>query len=263
MSFLFAVLPAAGTGSAEQAYEQYVSMERAAEPTAPLPVVGVVYALIDRADAGLSVHRPPDGRGLLLRATVDNRFACLSTLLTLTGERDLAVFDVTAHRLYNPRRRVRMPVTAGDITLPYLTEELLRELLDEPSSPVLTVTRAPMCHIGTRRLPEGIHELEHRRIDEFYRLLTDNTDLVRKTIWAWATDDPWWQQAIAWQPVTARSGDTASPEDDIDAVMAELRRMAEETSGLPAFDLISALNDLDSRTRAIFDHAEAEDPPTP
>ncbi|WP_040789037.1 hypothetical protein [Nocardia paucivorans] len=261
MSFLFAVLPAAATDSAEQAYEQYVAMERAPEPTAPLPVVGVVYALIDRADAGLSVHRPPDGRGLLLRATVDDRIACLSALLTLTGERDLAVFDVTARRLYSPRRRARMPITVGEITLPYLTEELLRELLDNPSTPTLTVTRAPMCHIGTRRLPEGVHELEHRRIDDFYRLLTDNTELVHKTIWAWATDDPWWQQAIAWQPVTARTDEPTNPEDDIDTVMAELRRMAEETSDLPTLDLISTLNDLDSHTRAILDRAEDDEPP--
>lgn len=268
MSSLFAVLPAAGLESAERAYERYLSLAGAPQPTPPLPAVGVVCTLIHRSGTGLRVYRRPDGRGALLEATVDDRFDCLRALLALTADRDLAVLDVATRRFYNPRGAARVPLTTGDITLPYLTETLLDEILQtppDPRDPALKVTRAPMCHIRARRLPEGIFELEHRNLDEFFQLYTDDATLVRRTLWAWATGDPWWQQAIAWQPVAAPTRKRRpAADDDIEAVLAELRTMAEEPPlELGALGLLSALGDLDARTQAILDRAEPGSPDGP
>lgn len=266
MSSLFAVLPAAALDSAEQAYERYLSLVHAPQPSPPERAVGVVCTLIDRSGTGLRVHRRPEARGALLEATVSDRFDCLRALLALTADRDLAVLDVATRRLYNPRGATRILVTAGNITLPYLTESILDEILEtppDPRDPAFEVTRAPMCHIRARRLPEDIFELEHRDLDEFFRLYTDDAILVRKTIWAWATRDPWWQQAIAWQPVDAPAARRRRPEpaDDIDAVLAELRRMADETPlELGALDLISALGDVDNQAQAILDRADPDTP---
>lgn len=264
MSSLFAVLPAAAIESAERAYERYLAMDKAPEPTQPLPAVGVVCTLIHRSGTGLRVYRRPDARGALLEATVDDRFDCLRALLALTADRDLGVLDVATKRLYNPRGAARVRVTMGNITLPYLTETMLDEILEslpDPRDPALEVTRAPMCHIRSRRLPEEIFELEHRNLDEFYRLYTDDTTLVRKTLWAWATGDPWWHQAIAWQRTEAPAPRRRPvPEDDIDALLAEMRKMADETPPeLGALDLISALGDVDARAQAILDRAETDE----
>lgn len=226
--------------------------------------MGVVCTLIHRSGTGLRVHRRPDARGALLEATVRDRFDCLRALLALTADRDLAVLDVATRRLYNPRGATRIQVTTGNITLPYLTESILDEILEtppDPRDPALQVTRAPMCHIRARRLPDEIFELEHRDLDAFFRLYTDNAPLVRKTIWAWAIRDPWWQQAIAWQPVDTPVAPRGRPvpEDDIDAVLAELRQMADEPPPeLGALELLSTLGDLDSRTQAILDRPEPE-----
>lgn len=264
MSSLFAVLPAAALDSAEQAYERYLSLVEAPEPGPPVRAVGVVCTLIHRSGTGLRVHRRPEGRGALLEATTRDRFDCLRALLALTADRDLAVLDVATRRLYNPRGATRIQVTTGNITLPYLTESILDEILEtppDPRDPALKVTRAPMCHIRARRLPDEVFELEHRDLDAFFRLYTDNAPLVRKTIWAWAIRDPWWQQAIAWQPVDPPTAPRRrpAPEDDIDAVLAELRQMADETPPeLGALELLSTLGDLDNRTQAILDRPEPE-----
>ncbi|MGV9637180.1 hypothetical protein ACWDO0_23690 [Nocardia rhamnosiphila] len=268
MSSLFAVLPAAGIESAAQAYERYRSLAGAPEPTPPPQPVGVVCTLIHRSGTGLRVYRRPEARGALLEATVDDRFDCLRALLALTADRDLAVLDVATRRFYNPRGAARVPVTAGDFRLPYLTESILDEILEtppDPRDPALKVIRAPMCHIRARRLPEEIFELEHRDLDAFFQLYTDDAILVRKTIWAWATGDPWWQQAIAWQPIDAPdSRRRRPPEDDIDSVLAELRQMAEETPfELGALDLISALGDVDNQAQAILDRANIDAPDQP
>lgn len=266
MSSLFAVLPAATLDSAEQAYERYLSLVEAPEPGPPERAVGVVCTLIHRSGTGLRVHRRPEARGALLDATVQDRFDCLRALLALTADRDLAVLDVATRRLYNPRGATRIQVTTGKITLPYLTESILDEILEtppDPRDPALQVTRAPMCHIRARRLPDEIFELEHRDIDAFFRLYTDNAPLVRKTIWAWAIRDPWWQQAIAWQPVDTPVPPRRrpAPEDDIDAVLAELRQMADEPPPeLGALELLTTLGDLDSRTQAILDRPEPDTP---
>lgn len=132
MSSLFAVLPTAGIESAAQAYERYQALEAAPEPSPPPQPVGVVCTLIHRSGTGLRVYRRPDARGALLEATVADRFDCLRALLALTADRDLAILDVATRRFYNPRGAARVPVTAGDITLPYLTESILDEILETP-----------------------------------------------------------------------------------------------------------------------------------
>lgn len=266
MSSLFAVLPAAALDSAEQAYERYLSLIDAPEPGPPERSVGVVCTLIQRYGTRVRVQRRPEPRGALLESTGGDRFDCLRALLALTADRDLAVLDIATRRFYTPRGATRIQVTTGDITLPYLTESILDEILEtppDPSDPGLQVTRAPMCHIRARLLPDEVFELEHRDLDAFFRLYTDSATLVRKIVWTWAVRDPWWQEAIAWQPVEAPVVRRRPPEpaDDIDAVLAEMRRMADEPPlELGALGLLSTFDDLDSRTQAILDRAEPETP---
>ncbi len=253
---MFAVLPAAATASPQRAVEQYEAILAGPEPTAPLPVVGVVSAQLRQQTAPLSVERPADGRGMLLRGESDDHLACLCAVLRLTATRDLAVFDVTEGRLHDPRTAIRLPVTAGAHTFPALTESLMEILIsDEPDldGPRLTLAHGTNT-IRTRQLPDGIHELTCRTDGDHARLLTDDAPLARRVVWSWARRDSWWHQAIAWQacepPIPA---DHEPAIDEIAALRAELDELRAEAAEMEALDIGAAMNQLDALTQSVLD----------
>ncbi|MFE3445261.1 hypothetical protein ACFXNW_19695 [Nocardia sp. NPDC059180] len=257
MSSVFAVLPAAATGSPERAFEQYEAILAGPEPTAPLPVVGVVTAQLGRQPAPLSVAQPPDGRGVLLRSESDDYLACLCAALRLTANRDLAVFDVADGRLHDPRTAVRLSVTAGTHNFPHLTESLVDILIpdgQELNGPILTLTHDHLTDIRTRQLPDGIHELTSRTGNKHFRLLTDDALLARKAVWSWARKDSWWHQAIAWQPCEPpTAADHAPAIDEAAALRAELHELRAEAAELEALDIGAAMTQLDALTQSVLD----------
>ncbi|NEW41939.1 hypothetical protein GV794_15620 [Nocardia cyriacigeorgica] len=257
MSSVFAVLPAAATGSPERAFEQYEAILAGRESTVPLPVVGIVAAQLGRQGTPLSVARPADARGVLLRGESDDHLACLCAVLRLTATRDLAVFDVADGRLHDPRTGVRLSVTAGAHTFPALTESLVEILIPEDGdldNPALTVAHSSASSIRTRQLPDGIYELTCHTGSDHVRLLTDDAPLARKAVWSWARRDPWWRQAIAWQPCEPpTAADHAPAVDEVAALRAELHELRAEAAELETLDVGAAMAELDALTQSVLD----------
>ncbi|NEW29488.1 hypothetical protein [Nocardia cyriacigeorgica] len=255
MSSVFAVLPAAGTDSPEQAFGQYRAILDRPESTAPLPVVGIVAAQLRRRPAPLTILQPPDGRGLLLRAGSGDLLTDLCAALRLTATRDLAVFEVDARRLHHPRAAARVPVKAGPHAFPTVTEPLVDLLIPERRSlddPALTLARNHDVQLRIRQLPDGILELTHRTGGLHFRLLTDDAPLARKVTWSWARRDGWWQEAISWQPCEP-SNDQMPVTDDAAALLAELDVLRAEVDDLEALDAGAAMHQLDELTRSVLD----------
>ncbi|BDT85460.1 hypothetical protein IU485_15465 [Nocardia cyriacigeorgica] len=255
MSSVFAVLPAAGTGSPEQAFGQYRAILEHSEPTAPLPVVGIVVAQLRRQAGPLSVVRPPDGRGLLLEVESGDHLTGLCTALRLTATRDLAVFEVDARRLHHPRTAARVPVKAGPHSFPTVTEPLVDLLIPNTrdiDGPALTLAHDRDTQLHIRQLPDDILELTHHTAGEHFRLLTDDARLARKVTWSWARHDSWWHEAISWQPCDPPAGD-APVTDEAAALLAELEELRAEVDGLEALDIGAAMNELDALTQSVLD----------
>lgn len=252
---MFAVLPAAGTDSPEQAFGQYRAILDRPESTAPLPVVGIVVAQLRRQATPLSVVQPPDGRGLVLRAESGDPLTGLCAALRLTATRDLAVFEVDARRLHNPRAAARVPVKAGPHAFPTVTEPLVDLLIPENrglDDPALTLAHNRNVQLRIRQLPDGIVELTHHTASGHFRLLTDDARLARRVTWSWARRDDWWQDAISWQPCDA-SADHAPVTDEAAALLAELEQLRAEVDDLEALDAAAALNQLDALTQSVLD----------
>lgn len=252
---MFAVLPAAGTDSPEQAFGQYRAILDRPESTAPLPVVGIVVAQLRRRSTPLTVVQPPDGRGLLVRAESGDLLTDLCAALRLTATRDLAVFEVDARRLHHPRTAARVPVKAGPHTFPIVSEPLVDLLIPDSRSlddPALTLAHSHDVQLRVRQLSDGILELTHRTGGEHFRLLTDDAPIARKVTWSWARRDDWWQQAISWQPCDAPA-DHAPVTDEAAALLAELKELRAEVDGLEALDAGAAMNHLDALTQSVLD----------
>ena len=92
----------------------------------------------------------------------------LRYLLLETMDRGLAVYDIELFRLYDPRGRVDVEVSlTGDLTLPYLTPALLRDLVlrptwPDPEHPYFIVARGDQEFIQTYRDEDGTYQLEHQ-----------------------------------------------------------------------------------------------------
>ncbi|WP_280484851.1 hypothetical protein [Nocardia cyriacigeorgica] len=255
MSSVFAVLPAAGTGSPEQAFGQYRAILEHSEPTAPLPVVGIVVAQLRRQAGPLSVVRPPDGRGLLLGVESDDHLAGLCIALRLTATRDLAVFEVDAGRLHHPRTAARVPVEAGPHTFPTVTEPLVDLLIPDTRNidrPALTLAHDRNTQLRIRQLPDAILELTHHTAGAHFRLLTDDAPLARKVTWSWARRDTWWHEAISWQPCDPPR-DHAPVIDEAAALLADLDELRAEVDGIEALDIGAAMDQLDALTQSVLD----------
>ncbi|MBF6089103.1 hypothetical protein IU438_19415 [Nocardia cyriacigeorgica] len=255
MSSVFAVLPAAGTGSPEQAFGQYRAILDRPESTAPLPVVGIVVAQLRRRSTPLTVVQPPDGRGLLLRAESGDPLTDLCAALRLTATRDLAVFEVDARRLHHPRTAARVAVTAGPHTFPIVSEPLVELLIPDSRTvddPPVILAHHRDVQLRIRQLPDNILELTHQSGTQHFRLLTDDAPIARKVTCSWARRDAWWQEAISWQPCDP-PGDHAAVTDDAAALLAELEELRAEVDDLEALDAGAAVNHLDALTQSVLD----------
>ena len=96
------------------------------------------------------VEGSADSRGVII-ATEQPEDGLLRYLLLATMDRDLAVYDIDLFRLYDPRGRIDVDVCLpGDVTLPYLTPALLRDLVLRPTWPL------PECPFFV--VARGVHE---------------------------------------------------------------------------------------------------------
>ncbi|MDE1675421.1 hypothetical protein [Nocardia gipuzkoensis] len=233
MSYDFAVIPAADVGSVEQAVELYLAMCATPDETAPSPAVCDFVDEINHRYGGenggfLSVETAADVRGAVVCTWWPSLTRNLRMVLDLTKGRGLAVLDPQTRRLYDPRGRADVLVTVGDGTvLPYLTKELLADLLadpPDPANPFLVVEREEQHYVQTCPDSDGVYELEYRAgsPDQHFRVHTSDRALVGDVIWAWSIDNPWWRDAVDWREVNQVAEELSALREHVTRQLAEI-----------------------------------------
>lgn len=196
------VLPAEQVSTLRAAvlrYESLLAGERRADP-AP-----AVAGLIRDVEGWPGLSSTTDGPAAVLHLPPDDDHDLLTAVLRATADRELAVADVRAPMLYDPRGRIDVTVKLGDDSvLPYLSRSLLAYLLPLPGEyPWLIVSRAPEVYIQTYRLPDHSYEVEHRAgsADQHFQAYTPDPSIVHRAIWSWLSDDPRWRDIVAWHRI--------------------------------------------------------------
>jgi hypothetical protein len=205
MSHRFAVFPAGAVNSVEEANDLVCAMCAGSVGEPPSAVRELVDALPDSGQLLCMVERSADSRGVII-ATEQPEDGLLRHLLLETMDRGLAVYDLELFRLYDPRGRVDVDVELpGDVTLPYLTPALLRDLALRPTwplpeQPYFTVARGEHEHVQTYRNGDGTYALEYRDggPDAHFEYRTADIGLVADVMWGWVTRDSRWRTAVAW-----------------------------------------------------------------
>jgi hypothetical protein len=165
--------------------------------------------LVSEVGTWTDVRVTADARGAVLHLPVDpadpadDGRRLLTAVLRAAADRQLAVADVRAPMLYDPRERVDVTVKLGDDTvLPYLSRSLLAFLLPLPGPyPWLIVERQPEVYVQTRRLPDLSYDVEHRAggAGQHFQAHTPDPTVVHRAIWYWTTGDPRWHDTVPWE----------------------------------------------------------------
>jgi len=205
MSHRFAVFPAGVVHSIEEANDLVCAMcaGSVGEPASALREL--VEALPDDGEALCLVERSADSRGVII-GTDQPEDGLLRYLLLEAMDRDLAVYDINLFRLYDPRGRIDIDVELpDDVTLPYLTPALLRDLVLRPTwpladQPYFAVARGEHEYVQTYRTDDGTYALEYRDggPDAHFKYRTTDIGLVADVMWGWVTRDASWRTAVAW-----------------------------------------------------------------
>ncbi len=154
----------------------------------------------------LMVDPSCDARGSTIATSWQTVAQNASTLLRMTYERGLLLYDPQYERLYDPRGSVEIGVRiGGGVQVPYLSESLLQEVFAHPSpqEPWLVISRRDQVFIQSF-FPKGrAVTIEHRAgaPDQHYVAHIDDAELARRVLWQWATAHPGWETAVNWEPM--------------------------------------------------------------
>ena len=170
----------------------------------PAAVVEMLGALEASGAGEFTVGRRPDSRGALL-SVPHPEAGVLEALLLLAKDRGLAVYDIRLDRLYDPTGGLDVQVMLPGLRLPFLTRELLSDLVmhptwPDPEAPFVIIDRAAEDYVQFWRVQDGFR-LEYREGGpEFhYMCLTEDPDVVVDLMWAWASGGNSWRGALAWE----------------------------------------------------------------
>lgn len=213
MDFRFALIPAGSADSAARAHEIADAMLRAPE-CAPLPAIAEVLGALDASPVGHYILACRNvSHGALLEAPYPES-GVLEALLILSKDHGLAVYDIELRRLYDPADCVEVDVMLPGVRIPFLTRDLLADLVarpgwPEPEAPYLIVERAEQDFIQAW-LDDGVYQFEYREDgpESHFEVRTGDGALVVDVMWAWAIEDPSWRTAVDWMFVDL----DASPE---------------------------------------------------
>lgn len=204
MDFRFALIPAGSAGSAGRAAEIADAMRRERKRD-PRGAIAEVLGALDGSPVGhylltcrnttrgalLSVERPEAG--------------LLEALLILAKDHALAVYDIGLNRLYDPTGSVDVDVVLPQVRLPFLTRDLLSELVvhpawPDPEAPYLIVDRAEQDFIQAWLGDDGTYQLEYREDgpESHFVVHTDDAAMVVNVMWAWTIQDPAWRTMVDW-----------------------------------------------------------------
>lgn len=205
-AFRLAVIAAGAASSAGEADTLVTAMRRAPSGQPPAAVTEVLGAL-EGSDAGFfTVGCWPDHRGALLSVEFPE-IGVLSALLMLARDHGLAVYDIALKRLYDPTGSddVDVEVVAGGVRLPFLTRELLSQLVAEPTwpepeAPFVIVDRADQDFIQVWCHDDGTYQLEYREggPESHFRSCIADRGVVIDAMWAWTIQDQRWHTAVDW-----------------------------------------------------------------
>lgn len=206
MAFRFAVIPAGSAGSAADAECLVAAMRRAPRGSPPPAVVEALGELAGSGIGEFTVGRRTDSGGALL--SVRHPLTdVLEALLILAVDHGLAVYDIRLNRLYDPAGSIPVDVVLPGLRLPFLTRNLLTDLVlrpewPDPEAPFAILERAPENYIQVWRLESG-YQLEYREGSAEFHFMcrTEDPGLVADAMWAWATGDSAWRGAVAWEPL--------------------------------------------------------------
>jgi hypothetical protein len=205
MRHRFAIFPAGSVDTIERADDLADAMSRGGVGEPLSPVRELIDELSETA-ASFHVTSPLDGPGVVI-ATHRPEDGLLRLLLLATKARGLALFDMELHRLHDPLGCVEVEVSLpGNLVLPYVTPLLLSNLVllptwPVPAEPYFIVMRGDDDYVQTYRDEDGTYQLEYRDggPDAHFACRTRNSGLVADVMWAWATREPRWRTAVAWE----------------------------------------------------------------
>ena len=204
MAFRLAVIPAGSAGSADEAKRLVTAMRTRPRGRPPAAITQVLGALEASGAGECAVGHRGDYRGALL-SVPHPEDGVLEALLLLAKDRDLAVYDIRLERLYDPTGALDLEVSLPGVQLPFLTRELLVDLVirpdwPDPEAPYVTVDRAAQDFIQFWRMSND-YRVEYREGGpEFHHMcLTGDPAVVIDVMWAWATGDNSWRGALAWE----------------------------------------------------------------
>lgn len=166
-SHRFAIIPAGSVDSVDQANDLIHAMGGGSDGEPPTDIRELLDELSQSVAESFVITRPADSRGVIV-AMHRPEDGLLRFLLQSTMVRGLAVYDMELFRLYDPRGRVDVDVSlSGDVTLPYLTPALVRDLVLRPTwpdseHPYFIVARGDREYVQAYREEDGTYQLEHR-----------------------------------------------------------------------------------------------------
>jgi hypothetical protein len=178
---------------------------RAGPSGQPPPVLTDFLASLSGA-ADLTTAEPSaDARGVVLRTRWEIMPATLRTLLELTADFGLPLYDPQVDRMYDPRGGLRIEVSLGDgVKVPYVSRALLDEYVAQPAlgAPFIVVQRDAdhYAQAYLHRLKPADVECRAGGPDQHYAATTDRAD-VAAILWSWATGSDDWRSAVTWNRV--------------------------------------------------------------
>ena len=204
MAFRLAVIPAGSARSARRANRLVTAMRTAPRGRTPAAVVEALGALESSGAGEFTVWRRTDARGALMSVRYPE-IGVLEALLLVAKDHDLAVYDIDLNRLYDPTGAVDVEVSLPGVRIPFLTRDLLSDLVlrpdwPDPEAPFVIVDRAAEDFIQVWREGSG-YRVEYRDgdADFHYMCMVDDPAVVIDVMWAWAIGDDRWRGALAWE----------------------------------------------------------------
>ncbi len=204
MEFRLAIIPAGEADSPQTARELVATMRRAPEARTSRAVDEVLGALEGSGAQGYYRLRHLNRRGAMLESA-HPEWEVLQPLLILAEGHGLAVYDIALNRLYDPTGAVDLEVSLPGLGLPFLTRELLADLVarpewPDPQAPYLIVSRAEEDYIQAWLCDDGNYQLEYREggPESHFMARSVEAGVVVDAMWAWATQDPSWRNEVDW-----------------------------------------------------------------
>ncbi len=188
---------------------------KTAEGDPPAELVALLNGLADRIADAISIDRPADAGGAVV-SVVGSDAATLNALFAAARDHAIAIYEPGRRRLYNPHGSESVRVLlGGDVVIPFLTSDLLDDLVrnplwPDPDAPFFIIERDGAgdgeYYIQTYLNDDGVYDLEYRdgSFERHFGFETSDPDLVSDAMWAWVKEDyghlltivPWVRQEL-------------------------------------------------------------------